>query len=175
MGDIGFLFSICCLVYSISGPCPPEPLDLGIYYCLHFLGYDIRLYVHSHPRHAYCWLGRLLDFLRLPEPIRPRNNRCRHPLYVAFRCGLTSDIDFTSTDGLLSAAFLMLTLVAPLQTSPTRQRVQIYLWSSVVFVLFSVLLSLFRVKNRGTPSLTAAMSDLIGRRNRLSFLTLPMN
>ncbi|KAI0006046.1 oligosaccharyl transferase subunit OST3/OST6 family [Russula compacta] len=53
--------------------------------------------------------------------------------------------------GLLSAAFLMLTLVAPLQTSRTRQRIQIYLWSGIIFVLFSVLLSFFRVKNRGYP------------------------
>jgi oligosaccharyltransferase complex subunit gamma len=53
--------------------------------------------------------------------------------------------------GLLSAAFLMLTLVAPLQTSPTRQRIQVYLWSGIVFVLFSILVSFFRVKNRGYP------------------------
>ncbi|KAF8275003.1 oligosaccharyl transferase subunit OST3/OST6 family [Lactarius quietus] len=53
--------------------------------------------------------------------------------------------------GLLSASFLMLTLVAPLQASPTRQRTQIYLWTGVVFILFSVLVSFFRVKNRGYP------------------------
>jgi len=53
--------------------------------------------------------------------------------------------------GLLSAAFLMLTLVAPLQPSPTRQRIQIYLWLGIIFVLFSVLVSFFRVKNRGYP------------------------
>ncbi|KAI0273646.1 oligosaccharyl transferase subunit OST3/OST6 family [Gloeopeniophorella convolvens] len=53
--------------------------------------------------------------------------------------------------GLLSASFLMLTLVAPLQTSPTRQRAQIYLWSGVIMILFSVLVSFFRVKNRGYP------------------------
>jgi oligosaccharyltransferase complex subunit gamma len=53
--------------------------------------------------------------------------------------------------GLLSASFLMLTLVAPLQTSPTRQRTQIYLWIGVVVILFSVLVSFFRMKNRGYP------------------------
>ncbi|KAI0054092.1 oligosaccharyl transferase subunit OST3/OST6 family [Auriscalpium vulgare] len=54
--------------------------------------------------------------------------------------------------GLLSASFLMLTLVAPLQSgSPNRQRTQIYLWSGVIMLLFSVLVSLFRVKNRGYP------------------------
>ncbi|KAI9070391.1 oligosaccharyl transferase subunit OST3/OST6 family [Trametes sanguinea] len=53
--------------------------------------------------------------------------------------------------GLLSAAFLMLTLVTPYQTSPSRQRLQIYLWSGVILVMFSVLISLFRVKNRGYP------------------------
>jgi oligosaccharyltransferase complex subunit gamma len=53
--------------------------------------------------------------------------------------------------GLLSAAFLMLTLVVPLQTSPTRQRIQVYLYSGIVFVLFSVLVSFFRMKNGGYP------------------------
>ncbi|PIL24082.1 transporter [Ganoderma sinense ZZ0214-1] len=53
--------------------------------------------------------------------------------------------------GLLSAAFLMLTLVTPYQTHSSRQRLQVYLWSGVIFVMFSVLISLFRVKNRGYP------------------------
>ncbi|KAI0322241.1 oligosaccharyl transferase subunit OST3/OST6 family [Amylostereum chailletii] len=51
--------------------------------------------------------------------------------------------------GLLSASFLMLALVAPLQTSRSRQKIQIYLWTGVIFIMFSVLISLFRVKNRG--------------------------
>ncbi len=54
-----------------------------------------------------------------------------------------------SLDGLLGGAFLMLTLVAPYQTSKSRQQMQVWLWSIVVFVMFSVLISLFRVKNRG--------------------------
>ncbi|KAI0079940.1 oligosaccharyl transferase subunit OST3/OST6 family [Panus rudis PR-1116 ss-1] len=53
--------------------------------------------------------------------------------------------------GLLAAAFLMLTIVTPLTTSPSRQRVQVYLWSIVIFIMYSVLLSIFRVKNRGYP------------------------
>ncbi|KAI0362215.1 oligosaccharyl transferase subunit OST3/OST6 family [Trametes cingulata] len=53
--------------------------------------------------------------------------------------------------GLLSLAFLMLTLVTPYQTNPYRQRLQVYLWSGVILVMFSVLISLFRVKNRGYP------------------------
>ncbi|KAH9946035.1 oligosaccharyl transferase subunit OST3/OST6 family [Epithele typhae] len=53
--------------------------------------------------------------------------------------------------GLLSASFLMLTLITPYQSSPARQRLQVYLWSGVIFVMFSVLISLFRVKNRSYP------------------------
>ncbi|KAI0690044.1 oligosaccharyl transferase subunit OST3/OST6 family [Cytidiella melzeri] len=53
--------------------------------------------------------------------------------------------------GLLAGAFLMLTMVAPYQTSKARQQMQVWLWSIVVFVMFSVLISLFRVKNRGYP------------------------
>ena len=43
----------------------------------------------------------------------------------------------------------MLTLVTPHQTRSARQRLQVYLWSGVIFVMFSVLISLFRVKNLG--------------------------
>ncbi|KAA1471152.1 oligosaccharyl transferase subunit OST3/OST6 family [Dentipellis sp. KUC8613] len=53
--------------------------------------------------------------------------------------------------GLLSASFLMLAVVAPLQSSPGRQRTQIYIWTVVIMILFSVLVSFFRVKNRGYP------------------------
>ncbi|KAF8201821.1 oligosaccharyl transferase subunit OST3/OST6 family [Pholiota molesta] len=53
--------------------------------------------------------------------------------------------------GLLSFAFLMLILVVPLQSSPQRQRLQVYLWTGVLMIIYSVLVSLFRVKNRGYP------------------------
>ncbi|TFY82622.1 hypothetical protein EWM64_g1387 [Hericium alpestre] len=53
--------------------------------------------------------------------------------------------------GLLGASFLMLTVVAPRQTSPNRQKIQIYIWTVVIMVLFSVLVSFFRAKNRGYP------------------------
>ena len=55
------------------------------------------------------------------------------------------------SDGLLASSFLMLTLVTPYQTHPARQRLQVYLWSGVILVMFSVLISLFRVKNRSYP------------------------
>ena len=53
-------------------------------------------------------------------------------------------------DGLLGSAVLMLTVVTPYTASPRRQRAQVYLWSFVIFIMYSVLVSLFRVKNRGT-------------------------
>ncbi|KAI0748221.1 oligosaccharyl transferase subunit OST3/OST6 family [Daedaleopsis nitida] len=53
--------------------------------------------------------------------------------------------------GLLGSSFLMLTLVTPYQTNPSRQRAQVYLWSAVILVMFSVLISLFRVKNKSYP------------------------
>jgi oligosaccharyltransferase complex subunit gamma len=53
------------------------------------------------------------------------------------------------TDGLLAMSFLMLILVAPLQASSSRQRMQIYLWTGVIMIIYSILLSLFRMKNRG--------------------------
>ncbi|KDR81638.1 hypothetical protein GALMADRAFT_239708 [Galerina marginata CBS 339.88] len=53
--------------------------------------------------------------------------------------------------GLLSLSFLMLILVVPYQSSPHRQRMQVYLWTGVTMIVYSVLVSLFRVKNRGYP------------------------
>lgn len=40
-------------------------------------------------------------------------------------------------------------MVVPYQTSPGRQQMQVWLWSATIFIIFSVLVSLFRVKNRG--------------------------
>ncbi|KAF8894631.1 oligosaccharyl transferase subunit OST3/OST6 family [Infundibulicybe gibba] len=53
--------------------------------------------------------------------------------------------------GFLGFSFLMLTMIIPYQASPQRQRVQVYLWTGVIVIIYSVLLSLFRVKNRGYP------------------------
>ncbi|KAF9533002.1 oligosaccharyl transferase subunit OST3/OST6 family [Crepidotus variabilis] len=53
--------------------------------------------------------------------------------------------------GLLSFSFLMLIMVVPYQKSPSRQRIQIYLWTGVIMIMYSVLVSIFRVKNRGYP------------------------
>ena len=52
-------------------------------------------------------------------------------------------------DGLLAGSFLFLTMVVPYQTSPGRQQMQIYLWTATIVIIFSVLVSLFRVKNKG--------------------------
>lgn len=52
-------------------------------------------------------------------------------------------------DGVLAFSFLMLTVIVPYQTSPSRQRLQIYLWMAVILIVYSVLVTLFKVKNRG--------------------------
>ncbi|KAE9391651.1 oligosaccharyl transferase subunit OST3/OST6 family [Gymnopus androsaceus JB14] len=53
--------------------------------------------------------------------------------------------------GTLAFSVVMLTMIVPYQSSPARQRLQIYLWSGVLMLVFSVLVTLFRVKNRGYP------------------------
>jgi oligosaccharyltransferase complex subunit gamma len=52
-------------------------------------------------------------------------------------------------DGLLSFSLLMLILVVPHQSSPQKQRLQIVLWTGITMVMYSVLVALFRIKNRG--------------------------
>ncbi|KZP11962.1 oligosaccharyl transferase subunit OST3/OST6 family [Athelia psychrophila] len=53
--------------------------------------------------------------------------------------------------GLLGGSFLMLTMVTPTQTSPARQRTQVYVWTAIIFVVYSILIALFKMKNRGYP------------------------
>jgi hypothetical protein len=43
----------------------------------------------------------------------------------------------------------MLIVVIPLQPSPKRQRVQIYIWTAMIMVIYSILVSFFRLKNKG--------------------------
>jgi len=44
-------------------------------------------------------------------------------------------------------------MVVPYQTSPQKQRVQVWLWTGVILIIYSVLVSLFKVKNRGVFAL----------------------
>ncbi|KAJ3725934.1 hypothetical protein EV361DRAFT_877204 [Lentinula raphanica] len=53
--------------------------------------------------------------------------------------------------GTLAFSVVMLTMIVPYQSSPARQRLQVYLWSGVLMLVYSVLVTLFRVKNRGYP------------------------
>lgn len=57
----------------------------------------------------------------------------------------------------------MLILVAPLQSDPARQKLQFYLWTFVIWVLFSVLVSFFKIKNRGKHSLPSRHKIIISR------------
>lgn len=72
-------------------------------------------------------------------------------------------------DGLLSFAFLMLIMIVPTQSSPHRQRLQIYLWTGVIMIMYSVLVSLFRVKNRGWSLLRLLSSRLLISRTGYPF------
>ena len=83
---------------------------------------------------------------------------------------MNKPMTYVFLDGTLSFSFLMLMLIVPYQTSPSRQRVQIYLWTGVIFLVFSVLISLFKVKNRGkylSPHPKPPFTELISP--RLSF------
>ena len=68
----------------------------------------------------------------------------------------------------------MLTIVTPYQKSAARQRTQVYLWTLVNFLVFSILLSMFRVKNRGTFCLLRSSMHLL-ETNRVSLQTFILN
>ena len=55
-------------------------------------------------------------------------------------------------DGALGSAFLVLVLVVPYL--PARgQRFQVYFWSTFIALMYSILIVLYKTKNRGTTSL----------------------
>jgi len=55
------------------------------------------------------------------------------------------------SDGLLSFATISLALKVPRITDPKTQQVAVIVWSGVIFVMYSFLLSVFRMKNGGYP------------------------
>ncbi|EDN94708.1 hypothetical protein SS1G_10582 [Sclerotinia sclerotiorum 1980 UF-70] len=54
-------------------------------------------------------------------------------------------------DGLLSFATISLALKVPRIADPKIQQVAVLVWSGVIFVMYSFLLSVFRIKNGGYP------------------------
>jgi len=53
--------------------------------------------------------------------------------------------------GLLSFAMISLALKVPRIADPKRQQVAVLVWGGVIFVMYSFLLSVFRIKNGGYP------------------------
>jgi oligosaccharyltransferase complex subunit gamma len=54
-------------------------------------------------------------------------------------------------DGLLALSVVALTALVPAQTSPTKQRIGVYLWLGILIVVFGILMKIFRIKNGGYP------------------------
>ncbi len=68
----------------------------------------------------------------------------------------------------------MLTIIVPYQTSAARQRLQVYLWVGIIMIIYSVLVSIFKVKNRGRFNATLPMISSL-RFSRLSFPFVPID
>ena len=78
----------------------------------------------------------IIAFLCAPEVFSPRR-----------LCVLTC-----CPDGVLSLGFISLTVIVPRHSSAGRQRYSIYVWTGVSLTLFSVLVSIFKIKNGGQRS-----------------------
>lgn len=63
---------------------------------------------------------------------------------------LSSDT-LTETDAILAFAAINLAIRVPRIKDPRTQQVAVIIWASVLFVMYSFLLSVFRVKNGGYP------------------------
>jgi len=55
------------------------------------------------------------------------------------------------TDGILSFATIALALKVPRMTDAKNQQIAVVMWGSVMFLMYSFLLSVFRIKNGGYP------------------------
>lgn len=65
--------------------------------------------------------------------------------FCLYNCG----IDEIIADGTLGLAQIALVLLVPRIPKPNQQRAAIYIWTGVTILLYSVLISLFRLKNSG--------------------------
>lgn len=59
--------------------------------------------------------------------------------------------DATRSDGLLAVSIIILTTLVPAQTSPSKQRIGVYVWVGMLVVVFSLLFKLFKIKMPGYP------------------------
>lgn len=133
-------------------------MDVGCRHNPHLPSHDFRLYVYSYSRYTFHF-GWFVDRPRIPESIRSRDpSHCCDMYDFVHYAAMRNNNSFA--DGLLAGSFLMLTLVTPTQMSPMRQRTQVYVWTGVIFIIFAILISFFRIKNRGTLSIRSSSVTL---------------
>jgi oligosaccharyltransferase complex subunit gamma len=59
--------------------------------------------------------------------------------------------DTTFLDGVLAFATISLALKVPRMADPRAQQIAVFVWGGVILVMYSFLLSVFRIKNGGYP------------------------
>lgn len=74
---------------------------------------------------------------------------------VAAMCKSCGDIPRLNAnsyaDGLLSFAIIAIAIKVPRIGDPKQQQVAVLVWGGVIFLMYSFLLSVFRIKNGGYP------------------------
>ena len=63
----------------------------------------------------------------------------------------SSSANICVTDGLLAFATISLAIKVPRISDPKAQQVTVLIWGGVIFLMYSFLLSVFRIKNGGYP------------------------
>lgn len=63
---------------------------------------------------------------------------------------ITLDAD-NHADGVLAFATISLALKVPRMTDPNTQKIAVFVWGAIILVMYSFLLSVFRIKNGGYP------------------------
>jgi len=145
---------------------------MGNRYGAHYARYDLRFHVYPHPRRTLCRSRWSVDCCWISKPSRTRS--IRHLVHLCVSSTSYRLLFIIFIDGLLSLSLLMLILVVPHQSSPQKQRLQIVLWTGITMVMYSVLVALFRIKNRGLLPLSSLISFrlLISHHDRISLQTL---
>jgi len=107
-----------------------------------FISLTIILLMNS----GYMW-----NHIRKPPYIMSNNNRVSY-ISQGFsqQLGLESQI-VAVTYGILAFSTVSLAVSVPRIPNPTRQRAAVYIWMGCVFVVFSFLMQLFKLKNNGYP------------------------
>ena len=136
------------------------------------------IHVHANSWYAICASHQArssMDCGRVFQSVWCRDICYIYALYVHLtRIEADSRLKSHFSDGALALSQIALILLVPRTLKPAQQRLAIYIWCGVTILLYSTLISIFKVKNAGETARPPPCAPLTAddRITRLSFPSL---